>query len=160
MATIAYHTLHGESAVTLTEPVAFDGDGDGTVAADAPSYTPETLPQGEEYLAILRSDANYAAGTYTVPTLGRYWTQFTRTNPLDGKARELVWTGMVHGLFAELGVGATSFSALQMGQALALIAVAFGVAFIITGGGLVWAASPQLAWQRKSAPQKATATAS
>ena len=160
MATIAYHTLNGESAVTLTEPVAFDGDGDGTVAADAPSYTPETLPQGEEYLAILRSDANYAAGTYTVPTLGRYWTQFTRTNPLDGKARELVWTGTVHGLFAELGVGATSFSALQMGQALALIAVAFGVAFIITGGGLAWAASPQLAWQRKSAPQKATATAS
>ena len=160
MATIAYHTLHGESSVTLDAPVAYDGDGDGAVAADAPSYTPETLPQGEEYLAILRSDANYAAGTYTVPTLERYWTQFTRTNPLDGKARELVWTGTVHGLFAELGVGATSFSALQMGQALALIAVAFGVAFIITGGGLAWAASPQLAWQRKSAPQKATATAS
>jgi len=141
MATIAYHTLNGESAVTLAEPVAYDGDGDGTVAADAPSYTPETLPQGEEYLAILRSDANYAAGTYTVPTLERYWTQFTRTNPLDGKARELVWTGVVHGLFAELGVGATSFSALQMGQAMALIAMAFGVAFIITGGGLVWVAS-------------------
>ena len=138
MATIAYHTLHGESAVTLPEAVAYDGDGDGSVAADAPSYTPETLPQGEEYLAILRSDANFAPGTYTVPTLERYWTGFNRTHPLDGKARELVWTGVVHGLFAELGVGATSFSALQMGQALALIAIAFGVTFVITGLGLVW----------------------
>jgi hypothetical protein len=138
MATIAYHTLHGESAVTLAEPVAYDGDGDGTVAADAPSYTPETLPQEAAYLEILRSDANFAAGTYTVPTLERYWTGFNRQHPLDGKAREAVWTGVVHGLFAELGVGATSFSALQMGQAMALIAMAFGVTFVITGLGLVW----------------------
>jgi hypothetical protein len=138
MATIAYHTLHGESAVTLTEPVAYDGDGDGSVAADAPSYTPETLPQEAAYLEILRSDANFAAGTYTVPTLERYWTGFNRMHPLDGKAREAVWTGVVHGLFAELGVGATSFSALQMGQAMALIAIAFGITFVITGLGLVW----------------------
>lgn len=138
MATIAYHTLHGDSQITLAEPVAYDGDGDGSVAADAPSYTPETLPQGEEYLATLRSDGNYAAGTYTVPTLERYWTGFNRSHPLDSQARDLVWTGVVHGLFAELGVGATSFSALQMGQALALIAIAFGVTFVITGLGLVW----------------------
>lgn len=138
MATIAHHTLDGTTTVVLTEPVAYDGDGDGTVAADAPTYTPETLPADEAYLEILRSDANYEAGAYTVPTLGRYWTGFTRTHPLDGKARELAWSGTVHGLFAELGVGATSFSALQMGQALALIAVAFGVTFVITGLGLVW----------------------
>jgi YD repeat-containing protein len=155
MATIAHHTLDGTTQVTLTEPVAYDGDGDGTVAADAPAYTPETLPGDEAYLATLGTDATFAAGTYTVPTLGRYWTAFERTNPLDGKARELAWSGTVHGLFAELGVGATSFSALQMGQALALIAVAFGILFIITGLGLVWAASPQLAWSRRSAPQQA-----
>jgi len=138
MATSAHHTLDGTTSVTLTEPVAYDGDGDGAVAADAPSYTPETLPQDETYLATLRADANFAAGTYTVPTLGRYWTGFDRTNPLDGKARELAWSGTVHGLFAELGVGATSFSALQMGQAMAMIASAFGITFIITGLGLVW----------------------
>lgn len=152
MATIAYHTLEGESSITLTEPVAYDGDGDGTVAADAPSYTPATLPEGEEYLTILGSDANFAAGTYTVPTLERYWTGFDRTHPLDGKAREAVWTGTVFGLFAQLGVGATSFSALQMGQALALIAIAFGIAFVITGLGLVWASSPQLALSRGKVP--------
>jgi YD repeat-containing protein len=138
MATIAHHTLDGTTSVTLAEPVAYDGDGDGTVAADAPSYTPETLPQDQAYLETLRSDANFAAGTYTVPTLERYWTAFNRTHPLDGQARDLAWSGTVHGLFAELGVGATSFSALQMGQALAMIAVAFGILFIITGLGLVW----------------------
>ncbi len=138
MATIAHHTLDSSVTVVLTEPVAYDGDGDGSVAADAPSYTPETLPQDEGYLQLLKSDANYAAGTYTVPILGRYWTGFSRSHPLDGQARDEAWTGVVHGLFAELGVGATSFSALQMGQALALIAVAFGVTFVITGLGLVW----------------------
>lgn len=138
MATVAYHVLHGENPITLEEQVAYDGDGDGTVAADAPVYTPETLPEGEDYRAILRTDAVYEPGTYTVPALERYWTQFTRTHPLDGPARDATWTGTVHGLFAELGVGATSFSALQMGQAMSLIAVAFGFAFIITGLGLVW----------------------
>jgi hypothetical protein len=59
-------------------------------------------------------------------------------HPLDGQAREAVWTGTVHGLFAQLGVGATSFSALQMGQAMALIAAAFGLGFVIIGGGLIW----------------------
>jgi hypothetical protein len=140
MATIAHHTLDGTTSVTLAAPVAYDGDGTEGMAAGAPSYTPETLPQGADYAAIMGTDANFAAGTYTVPTNGRYYTQFNRTHPLDGPARELAWSGLVHGLFAELGVGATSFSALQMGQAMALIAMAFGVAFIITGGGLVWVA--------------------
>jgi hypothetical protein len=138
MATIAYHTLHGEQAVTLDTPVAYDGDGDDAVAPTAPSYTPETLPQGADYLAILRSDANFAPGTYTVPVAERYWTGFNRTHPLDGPAREQAWNGTVHGLFAELGVGATTAAALQMGEALAFIAIAFGVLFIITGLGLLW----------------------
>ena len=140
MATIAEHTLTGTTEVTLSAPVAYDGDGDKAVAADAPTITPETLPQDAAYLALLKSDGNYAAGTYTVPTVGRYWTGFNRSHPLDSVARPLVWTGTVHGLFAELGVGATSFSALQMGQAMALIAMAFGVTFVITGLGLVWVA--------------------
>jgi len=138
MATIAHHTLDGTTTVVLPEAVAFDGNADGTVDPAAPSWTPETLPQDAAYLALLTADGNYAAGTYTVPTLERYYTQFNRLNPLDGKARDLAWSGLVHGLFAELGVGATSFSAIQMGQALALIAVAFGITFIITGAGLVW----------------------
>ncbi len=139
MATIAHHTLdrhddgHPDRAGRSTTATATR-----SVDPTAPTYTPETLPQGADYVASLGQDANFAAGTYTVPTAGRYYTQFNRLHPLDGPARDLAWSGLVHGLFAELGVGATSFSAIQMGQALALIAVAFGITFIITGLGLVW----------------------
>ena len=140
MATIAHHTLTGTNTVTLPAQVQYDGNGDGTIDANAPTYTPETLPTGDAYVASLAADAIYQPGTYTVPTNGRYYSQFNRLNPLDGPARDLAWSGLVQGLFAELGVGATSFSAIQMGQALALIAMAFGVTFIITGAGLVWVA--------------------
>jgi hypothetical protein len=139
MATIAYHTLHGTQNVTLDEAVAYDGDGDGSVAADAPSYSPATLPDGvwdpevDGY-----GDANFAAGTYTVPINGRYWTGFNRTHPLDGPARELAWSGTVHGLFAELGVGASTASSLELAQGVAIVTVLTGVAFIIVGGGLLW----------------------
>jgi hypothetical protein len=151
MATIAHHTLTGTNDVTLPAQVQYDGDGTEGMAADAVTYTPDTLPKDAAYLAILGKDAIFEPGKYTVPTLDRYWTGFTRTHPLDGPARELAWSGVVHGLFAELGVGATSFSAIQMGQALALIAMAFGVTFIITGAGLVWVA------MSKKAPTAAAA---
>jgi hypothetical protein len=138
MATIAHHTLQGEQEVTLAAQVAFDGDGDGTVAADAPVYTPATLPQGEEYVAIVRQDAIFEAGTYTVPVAERYWTGFNRLHPLDGPAREQTWNGTVHGLFAQLGVGATTASSLELAQALTLMLGGFGILFIIVGLGLVW----------------------
>jgi hypothetical protein len=138
MATIAHHTLDGTTTVTLPAQVQYDGNGDKVIDPTAVTYTPETLPQGADYVAILGQDAIFQPGTYTVPTAGRYYTQFNRLHPLDGPARDLAWSGLVHGLFAELGVGATSFSAIQMGQALALIAVAFGITFVITGLGLVW----------------------
>ena len=109
MATIAYHTLHGAQSVTLTEPAEWDGDGVEGIAADATVYSPATLPEGTWDPAVEGTDADaiFEPGTYVVPVNGRYWTAFDRTHPLDGKARELAWSGTVHGLFAELGVGAT-----------------------------------------------------
>ena len=145
MATIAHHTLDGATSVTLGAQVQFDGDGTDGMAADAVTYTPETLPQDAGYVALLKQDAIFEPGTYTVPTLGRYYTQFSRLHPLDGPARDQAWSGLVHGLFAELGVGATSFSAIQMGQALALISIAFGLTFVITGAGLVWVSTEKKA---------------
>ena len=53
-------------------------------------------------------------GVYQVPVADRYWTGFNRMHPLDGPAREQAWNGTVHGLFAELGVGATTHSSLQL----------------------------------------------
>jgi len=114
MATVAYHTLHGEQAVTLTEDFTAP---DGTV---------------------------YKAGTeYTVPVAGRYWADFDRANPVDAAVRAQAWTGVAHALIGELGVGTVTASALQMGLAMAGLFAGVGFAFMLAGLGLVWAARPE-----------------
>jgi hypothetical protein len=134
MATIAYHTLTGTQTVVLTERVEVDGDGDGTVADDAPVYT-----GGEWDPTTAGEDAIFEPGVYQVPVANRYWTGFDRLHPLDGPAREQAWNGTVHGLFAQLGVGATTASSLEMGQGVAAIAALMGAGFLVVGGGLLWA---------------------
>ena len=81
----------------------------------------------------------FAAGTYEVPVDGRYWTGFNRSHPLEAIAREQAWTGTVHGLFAELGVGTLTATSLQMGLALAGAFAAMGLMGLLSGAGLVWA---------------------
>jgi hypothetical protein len=155
MATIAHHTLSGSQPVVLTEQASYDGDGDGTVAADAPVYSPATLPDGVWDPSVLGyGDAVFEPGTYTVPVNDRYWTGFNRTHPLDGKAREQAWSGTVHGLFAELGVGATTATSLEMASVLALALAGFGLVFLLAGVGLVWVAWPvrERATARVAAP--------
>jgi hypothetical protein len=93
----------------------------------------------------------YAAGSYDVAVNGRYWSQFDRLNPLDGPAREQAWTGTVHGLIAELGVGSVTASALQMGTGIAAIAAALGALLVLIGIGVVWAARPLVAPERAPA---------
>jgi len=95
-------------------------------------------------MVTLTEDAEYEgevflAGTYEVPVDGRYWTDFNRSHPLEGKAREQAWTGTVHGLFAELGVGTLTATTLQMGLALAGAFAALGLMGLLSGAGLVWA---------------------
>jgi hypothetical protein len=114
MATITYHTLHGEQTVVLDEDYTAK---DGTV---------------------------YTAGVeYTVPVAGRYWSQFDRTNPVDAIVREKAWTGTAHALIGELGVGTSTASALQMGLGLAGLFAGVGFTFILAGLGLVWATRPE-----------------
>ncbi len=120
MATIAYHTLSGTTTVVLDEAVTAD---DGTV---------------------------YAAGTYEFATDGRYWTGFDRTNPIEGAARDQVWTGTAHALIAELGVGSVTASALQIGLGMAALLAGFGLTILLTGLGLVWATRPET--ERAKAP--------
>ena len=62
---------------------------------------------------------NYDAGTYEVDVDGKYWTDFDRQHPLEGPVRAQAWSGTVHGLFGELGVGTVTDSALQLGLTLA-----------------------------------------
>ena len=147
MATIGHHTLTGSQTVVLTEQAEWDGDGDGTVAPDATVYYP-----GEFDLATMGEDAIYMPGAYTVPIAGRYWEGFNRLHPLDGPARGLAWSGTVHGLFAELGVGAVTATSLQL--ALGIVGVTFlmGVGFLVSGGGLLWAGMSSRKEESKKAP--------
>ena len=94
-----------------------------------------TLTEAAEYEGEV-----FEAGTYEVPVDGRYWTGFDRRHPLEGPARAQAWTGTVHGLVGELGVGTVTHSTLQMGLALAALFGGVGLTFMLSGSGLVWAA--------------------
>ncbi len=113
MATINYHTLHGTQTVVLDKDV--------------------TAANGQVY----------KAGTYEFPIAGRYWSAFDRSNPIEAAARAQAWTGVAHGLIAELGVGTVTASTLQMGLGLAALFGALGGTFILMGLGLVWATRPE-----------------
>ena len=109
MATIAYHTLHTTTTVTIPKDVVVDG-------------------------AVVTK-----AGDYEFVNDGRYWTSFDRTNPIEGAAREKIWTGTAHALIAELGVGSVTASALTMGLGIAALFALVGLTIVFTGLGLVWA---------------------
>jgi hypothetical protein len=110
MATIAYHTLHATTTVTIPEDVVVDG----TVVTKA--------------------------GDYEFVNDGRYWTGFDRTNPIEAAARGQVWTPTAHALIAQLGVGSVTASALQIGLGVAALLAGFGLTILLTGIGLVWVA--------------------
>lgn len=137
MATIGYHILHGTQTVVLTEDKYYDANGDGV-------------------------DELFPAGTYDFDVDGRYWTDFDRSHPIEGPAREQAWTATAHGLFAELGVGTVTHSALQIGLAVAGIVAALGGTLVIAGLGLIWAGraeGPELkfedAYPKEKAPEPA-----
>jgi len=109
MATIAYHTLHGETTVTIPEDVVVDG-------------------------VVVQK-----AGTYDFVNDGKYWTGFDRTDPIQGAAREKIWTGTAHALIGQLGVGSVTASTLQVGLGMAAMLAAFGAVLVLMGLGLVWA---------------------
>jgi hypothetical protein len=93
---------------------------------------------------VLDEDVEYngevfTAGTYEFDVDGRYWADFDREHPLEGPARAQAWTGVAHALIAELGVGASTSAALQLGLGLAALFAGVGAAFLLTGAGLVWA---------------------
>jgi hypothetical protein len=133
MATIGHHTLTGTQTVVLTEQAEWDGDGDGTMSPDAVVYN-----GGEWDPATIGEDAIFNPGAYQVPVQDRYWEGFNRLHPLDGPARGLAWNDTVHGLFAELGVGATTATALQMALGVVGVTALMGLGFVIGGAGMLW----------------------
>ncbi len=119
MATVGYHILNGAQTVVLDEAVEYNG---------------ETFAAGSHDLVVntVGSEERVAAG------LGGYWTDFDRSHPIEGPARSQAWSGTAHGLFAELGVGTVTGSALQMGMGLAGAFAGIGMFALIAGLGLVW----------------------
>ena len=80
----------------------------------------------------------FEAGVHEFEIDGRYWTDFDRMHPIEGPARGEVWTGTVHGLVGELGVGTVTHSALQLALALAGLFAGIGATLLLAGGGLIW----------------------
>src|ERR1044072_2150891 len=103
MATIAYHTLHATTTVTFPEDVVADGK------------------------------VVQAAGTYGFANDGKYWTGFDRTDPIQGAARDKIWTGTAHALIAELGVGSVTASALTMGLGITGLFALIGLMVLFAG---------------------------
>jgi hypothetical protein len=126
MATVSYHTLHATTTVTIPEDVLVDG------------------------VVVTK------AGTYDFANDGNYWTGFDRTNPIEGAAREKIWTGTALALIGQLGVGSVTASALQIGLGVAALLAGFGGTLIFLGLGLVWATRPET--QRVKAPVLRPAT--
>jgi hypothetical protein len=127
MATISYHTLHATTTVTFPEDVVVDGQ------------------------VVTK------AGTYDFVNTGKYWTGFDRTNPIEGAAREKVWTGTALALIGQLGVGSVTASTLQIGLGVAALLAGLGVTILLTGLGLVWVA--RAGTERVKAPVFQPATA-
>lgn len=94
-----------------------------------------TLAEDVEY-----NGKTYTAGTYDVAVDGRYFSQFDRSDPLDGPARDMAWSATAQALIAELGVGSVTASTLQMGLGLSALMAGIGLTSILAGLGLVWVA--------------------
>jgi hypothetical protein len=99
------------------------------------------------------------ATTYDFVNDGKYWTGFDRTDPIQGAAREKIWTGTALALIGQLGVGSVTASTLQVGLGMAALMAGLGGVLILFGLGLVWAASA--ATEKVKAPvlRPATTTA-
>ncbi|WP_291381534.1 hypothetical protein [Demequina sp.] len=95
--------------------------------------TEVTLTEDVEY-----NGETFKAGTYDVPTDGKYWADFDRMHPLEGPARAQVWTATAHALIAELGVGSVTASTLTMGYGVSGLLGGLGLIFLVTGGVMFW----------------------
>jgi len=128
MATIVHHTLDGVQMVTLTED-------DITAAIES-----EKLAADGTYNGVVEAYQGQVLepGVYEVPVNGRYWTGFNRTDLLDGPAREGAWSGTAHALVAELGVGATTHSALMLALGIAGLLAGLGVVCTVMGAAFLW----------------------
>lgn len=79
------------------------------------------------------------AGDHEFQNTGKYYSQFDRTDPVEGAARSMVWSPLALSLIAQLGVGAVTANSLQIG--FGLVGVIWGLAgtLFVLGLGILWA---------------------
>ncbi|MGI9641808.1 MAG: hypothetical protein ACR2N9_03395 [Acidimicrobiia bacterium] len=118
MAVIGHHTLYADQTVVIAESTEYEGE-----TFDAGEYTIYVRTVGER------------------GELGGYWTDFDRMHPVEGPARSQAWSGTVHGLFGELGVGAVTANMLTLSTGIAAMIFGLGLTVMLLGGGLVWIGS-------------------
>ncbi len=126
MATIAYHVLNGTQTVVLTADDLTGDDGALLTEITCNGETiavPDPVPE-EGVVCEFEVD-------------GRYWTGFNRMDPVEGKARDQAWSGTVHALVAELGVGAATHSTLQLALGVAALLAGLGVVCLALGIGFL-----------------------
>jgi hypothetical protein len=130
MATIVYHSISGTTEITLTEDQLVDAEGNPVTE----------ITVGDETLAVPEP---FPAEGWTIeyPVDFKYWADFDRTNPADAVARGQVWTGTVHGLVGELGVGTVTASALKIALGMVALLAGLGAVNLLLGAGLVWTAA-------------------
>ncbi|KAB7744048.1 hypothetical protein GA707_11340 [Nostocoides sp. F2B08] len=127
MATIVYHSISGSTEITLMEDQLVDAEGNPVTE----------ITVGDETLAVPQP---FPAEGWTIeyPVDFKYWADFDRTNPADAVARSEVWTGTVHGLVGELGVGTVTASALKIALGMVALLAGLGAVNLLLGAGLVW----------------------
>jgi hypothetical protein len=88
-----------------------------------------TLPEDVEYQGVL-----YRAGTYEVPTEGKYFSDFDRNHPLEGRARDLAWSPLAFGLLGQLIGGVNADYQAGMAHFMSWsIFVGLGFMFTVAG---------------------------
>ena len=91
------------------------------------------------------------------PSTGATGPASTRTDLLDGQARDLAWSGTAHALVAELGVGAATHSTLQLALGVAALLAGLGVVCTVMGIAFIWQVRSTSKQADKKAPADTTA---
>lgn len=129
MATIVHHVINGTTPITLTADQLVDQDGNALTE----------LTVGDQTLPV-PNPVPAEGWTIEYPNGGKYWSDFDRTNPADAAARGQIWTGTVHGLVGELGVGTVTASALKIALGMVALLAGLGAINLLLGAGLYWVA--------------------
>ena len=88
------------------------------------------LTEDVEYKGVL-----YEAGTYQVPVDGKYFGDFDRSHPLEGKVREQAWSPLAYGLLGQLIGGVNSDYQAGMAHFMSW-SIFVGLGFMFTMAGV------------------------